>query len=452
MKPFLFSDTFAKSFSVFIALFIAGTVVAWTGPTGTAPNNNTATPINQGSTVQVKTGALGTTGTFTATKVGSPEICLSSNLTSCITTWAQAISQGGGGGDNLGNHLATAALTMAGNDIANAGNIYTSNNYGKGLVGLYSDTRYQGVFAMGDSYKLTADGTSPGSLYGIAWTHSNIGGQSKAGLGHQALFMSNGVTQTAIGTGVWTSGVLTANGNLTTPIFYDQNDTSYYVDPHNISIVNQLRARFIYDQDNTTYYVDPASFSNLGSLTANNGITSYGPSGWAGYFVGGSGIYGQANGGQGVQGWSQSGWGGHFVGAYGTHTSNHAGYYSQLANSSWGLLTNGNTNAAGYYYNSDERLKKNITTLSDSLNKVLALRGVSYEWKDQTLPTKRNTEFGFIAQEVETVAPELVKTDEDGYKSVDYPRVVPLLVEAIKTQQVQIEALKADIEALKARQ
>jgi hypothetical protein len=315
MKPFLLSDTFAKAFSVFLALFIAGTVVAWTGPTGTAPNSNVSQPINQGSTVQVKSGALGTTGTFTATKVGSPEICLSSNLTSCITTWAQAISQGGGGGDNLGSHLATNHLSMAGYNIQNAGDIYTSNNYGRGLVGLYSDTRYQGVFAMGDSYKLTYDGTSPGSLYGIAWTHSNIGGQSKAGLGHQALFMTGGVTQTAIGTGIWTNGAITANGNITTPIFYDQN--------------------------NTGYYVDPASASNISSLTAANGITSYGP-GWAGYFVGSSGLYGQGAGGQGVQGYSQSAWGGYFVGAYGLHTSNHAGYYSQLANSSYGLLTNGN--------------------------------------------------------------------------------------------------------------
>jgi hypothetical protein len=68
---------------------------------------------------------------------------------------------------------------------------------------------------MGDAYKLAADGLSPGTLYGIAWTHSNVGGQSKAGLSHQALFMANGVTQTAIGTGIWTNGNLTVNGNAT---------------------------------------------------------------------------------------------------------------------------------------------------------------------------------------------------------------------------------------------
>jgi len=92
------------------------------------------------------------------------------------------------------------------------GNLYTDNDYGYGLVGLYSSYRYQGVFAMGDSYKLAADGTGTGSLYGIAWTHTNVGGQSKSGLGHQALFMAAGATQTAIGTGIWTNGLITSIG------------------------------------------------------------------------------------------------------------------------------------------------------------------------------------------------------------------------------------------------
>lgn len=67
---------------------------------------------------------------------------------------------------------------------------------------------------MGSSYTLAADGTTPGSLYGIAWTHTNIGGQSKSGLEHQALFMTNGVTQTAIGSGIWTIGQITTMGSI----------------------------------------------------------------------------------------------------------------------------------------------------------------------------------------------------------------------------------------------
>jgi hypothetical protein len=108
------------------------------------------------------------------------------------------------------------------------GNFYIDDNYGNGIVGLYASDRYQGVFAMGDAYKVSADGTSPGSLYGIAWTHTNVGGQSKSGLGHQALFMANGSTQTAIGYGIWTVGVITATGGNSTNwnTAYDKRPTA----------------------------------------------------------------------------------------------------------------------------------------------------------------------------------------------------------------------------------
>ena len=95
------------------------------------------------------------------------------------------------------------------------GQLYFDGNYGYGMVGLYSDVRYQAVFAMGDSYKLPVDGSGTGSLYGIAWTHSNIGGESKAGLGHQALFMMSGRTYTAIGAGIWTDGTITTTSHGT---------------------------------------------------------------------------------------------------------------------------------------------------------------------------------------------------------------------------------------------
>ena len=116
---------------------------------------------------------------------------------------------------------ATTAGNVSGGTLS--GNLI-ANNYGIGLVGLYNASRYQNVFSMGDSYKLTADGTGVGTMYGIAWTHSNIGGQSKAGLSHQALFMDNGVTKTAIGNGIWTAGSVTGT------IFYDLDNTSYFAD------------------------------------------------------------------------------------------------------------------------------------------------------------------------------------------------------------------------------
>ena len=56
---------------------------------------------------------------------------------------------------------------------------------------------------------------------------------------------------------------------------------------------------------------------------------------------------------------------------------------------------------------------------------------------------------GVIAQEVETVLPEAVSEDKDGYKWVDYTKLVPLLIEAVKEQQAEIEALKTEMAELK---
>jgi len=100
---------------------------------------------------------------------------------------------------------------------------------------------------------------------------------------------------------------------------------------------------------------------------------------------------------------------------------------------------------------SDKRFKKKIRPLSGALSKVLALRGVSFEWRQHEYPemnfdAKRHV--GFIAQEVEDVIPEVVDTNPAGYKSVQYANLTALLVEAIKEQQMQIEELKARISAI----
>ena len=98
--------------------------------------------------------------------------------------------------------------------------------------------------------------------------------------------------------------------------------------------------------------------------------------------------------------------------------------------------------------NSDVRLKKNIAPINDALLKVLQLRGVSYNWID----TKRDSaqQVGFIAQEVEKVFPQLVKTDEQGIKSVAYSNMVPILLQAIKEQQQMIEELKSASDKVKS--
>jgi hypothetical protein len=85
---------------------------------------------------------------------------------------------------------------------------------------------------------------------------------------------------------------------------------------------------------------------------------------------------------------------------------------------------------------SDARLKDNIETIGNAVTKVKAMRGVTYDMNG-----KRG--LGVIAQETESVIPEVVMTHDSGLKSVAYGNIVGLLIEAIKEQQVQINELKA---------
>lgn len=86
---------------------------------------------------------------------------------------------------------------------------------------------------------------------------------------------------------------------------------------------------------------------------------------------------------------------------------------------------------------SDERFKTNIKTLTDSSEKILKLRGVEFDRVDID-----EHQIGLIAQEVEDVIPEVVKTSKDGIKSISYGNLVGLLIEAVKTQEVRIRELE----------
>lgn len=95
--------------------------------------------------------------------------------------------------------------------------------------------------------------------------------------------------------------------------------------------------------------------------------------------------------------------------------------------------------SSGVANGSDIRMKKDIKSLSKSLEKIALLRGVEFRWKDNqqnTLP-----QIGIIAQEVEAVFPELVEIGPNNMKSVNYTGFIPILIEGIKEQQEQISTL-----------
>jgi len=102
---------------------------------------------------------------------------------------------------------------------------------------------------------------------------------------------------------------------------------------------------------------------------------------------------------------------------------------------------------------SDERLKKNIQSIKGGLQKIMDMKPVSYQWKNEKIDTK--THLGFLAQDLEKVLPEVVSVpqsdsrNEQEFYGVSYSEIIPVLVKAVQEQQEIIKGLKAEISELK---
>jgi len=146
----------------------------------------------------------------------------------------------------------------------------------------------------------------------------------------------------------------------------------------------------------------------------------------------------------------------------------YSGVFTTLSRTAAILDGSGNTTFPGDVtaYSSDERLKENVQNIPNALDKVLSLNGVTFDWKQEAFdagfnPKIKEGDAGVLAQQVQAVLPQAVKPapfdiDENGgsisgkdYLTVQYEKLAPLFIEAIKEQQVQIELLKAEIAELK---
>ena len=100
------------------------------------------------------------------------------------------------------------------------------------------------------------------------------------------------------------------------------------------------------------------------------------------------------------------------------------------------------------FASSDKRLKENVKPLDNALHKINKINGVEFDWIDgkdeygNSVHSNTGHDVGVIAQEIEEVLPEVVTTRDNGYKAVKYEKIVPLLIEAIKEQQQQINKLE----------
>ena len=128
--------------------------------------------------------------------------------------------------------------------------------------------------------------------------------------------------------------------------------------------------------------------------------------------------------------------------------NNCTGFGASTTSSSYQIYATGAIYATGDIVgSSDERLKTEIKTIPNALDKVLQLRGVTYKWKEKQEENNiTETRMGVIAQEILDIVPEVVTHDvENDRYGVSYGHITGLLIEAIKQQQEQINQLKKEI-------
>jgi len=124
-----------------------------------------------------------------------------------------------------------------------------------------------------------------------------------------------------------------------------------------------------------------------------------------------------------------------------------------ITNPTYKLHVNGKIRTNAINEISDGRLKKDIKKILNASELVRALDGVTYYWRTDEFPKmalEDRLQYGLIAQEVEKIVPELVNTDSEGWKSVEYTHLVPILLEALKEQLQTIDALKTQNEQFSA--
>jgi len=310
---------------------------------------------------------------------------------------------------------------------------------------------------MGDAYKGNADGTSLTSAYGLWWSYPSAGGPAGNLTSHGLMCIVNGAFYASL------DASMRAITDMRAPIFYDYNDTAYYCNPNSVSRVNEvqsdrtygftdIRAPIYYDYNNTGYYTDQASTSNYNVLAVQRA--------YAGYDAGVTNSFSCSDWfrSSGTSGWYNATYAG---GIYMVDSTYVRVYNSKALYVDNTILATNNITA----YYSDERLKTNLGAIDNALDKVLSLEGFRYVENDLARSlgyTNEEEQVGLSAQRVQAILPQAVSlapfdmqtgefdgvvTSKSGenYLTVDYSRLVPLLVEAIKELKSELDAVKSRI-------
>jgi hypothetical protein len=98
-------------------------------------------------------------------------------------------------------------------------------------------------------------------------------------------------------------------------------------------------------------------------------------------------------------------------------------------------------------YSSDERLKNNITPMTNCLEKVLKVNPVEFDWNEKQKAYEGH-DIGLIAQDVKKVIPEIVAEKKNGYLGIKYEKLIPVLIGATQEQDAQIQELEKQVQEL----
>ena len=339
-----------------------------------------------------------------------------------------------------------------------------------------SDQYTNPIYTIGKSHLPTH--TSLGDMYGIGYTHSNFWGTGDArpdGWGQYVA--ADGDIRIILQA---TNGRIWASGDVRAPIYYDKNNTGYYLDPASTSKLNALETHGRHyakngvhvqgdwlrvDGDSGVYFQSHGT--GIHSVTADSGqygsVSTYGnEGGWEGYSIGGKYVLMSDKDRQvGLYNDIDNRW----LFLFDRGSADNTARFWNPKSGSLNLRyqhTNGTRYASydgdsNWDFYSDRRIKKNIELETNILNRLMNLDVKNYQFINQD---KTEKEIGFIAQEVETYFPSLVsELDDPNYefkvKALGYSSFGVLAVGGIKElkleKDAEIKALKQENESLKTQ-
>ncbi|NWG04286.1 MAG: tail fiber domain-containing protein [Syntrophaceae bacterium] len=409
-------------------------------------HNHDATYVNEGQAGSI-TSAMIVDGTISFSDIGQNGCGTNQIMKWSGSVWVCAADENSGG--DITSVIAGTGLTGGGTSedvtlnvsvplslsgsAANAGIVsgFNSDANGRGVHGSASNT---GAGLNIGGY-FSAAGTSGLGVYGVAdnaGSATNYGGYFVA-LGTYGRGVYGWASNTGIGRNY--GGYFVASSNNGYGV-YGETPGNY-----GAGVVGKATGTYgagVWGTVSSTY-----GLGVRGQASGTNGAGVWGESTSD---TTGVGVYGYAPGTNGI------GVGSHAVGTsgvgvygYATGTSGHGvrGYGGE-----YDFLATGP--GIDYGVESSIRWKRNIQEIDGALDKIMSLRGVYFDWDEEH---GGKHDIGFIAEEVGKVIPEIVAFEPDGVYAtgIDYGAITPMLVQAIKEQQKQIEELKAQINELRKR-